>query len=249
MASKKEIKKESLIRLRELLSVYGTTEKVKESDKYKTTYTHFLNKYEKENINMIFDMLEKGFTDTEIRETVKESIYVKKDPVASEAENIFNNENKSDNVYSIFIKTEDMSDDEEENVYSDANNAVEDGSKDVKTETETDDTDTYEMESDDNNEDVFIVSEELKEKIKTEDKSVGEHCSETYTKKAEGLFSNLSKTIEEIGEIVKTDINGVDKETIETTPSICNVFNHAESLNNFMKDLSGKIDTILAKAV
>ena len=250
MAAKKEVKPKTLERLRELLNKYETAKKLKASDYYNTKFVKFLNKYEKENIDMIFDMLEKDYTDTEIREAVKKTIYSKKDPVAKEVENIFilNEDNvetkdekkeetkseKKDNVYSIFIKTEDMADaeDDEEPVTSsvketaDTKAKTSDGKTETQKEPKTEESEvkgTIKAKSEDNNSDddifsVFGIDENNSEESKSTD--------ETSNKETEGASKQSTK--EKVKSFFKKIPTPKKKDTSESEKKEKSIFKKKE---------------------
>ena len=282
MASKKEIKDKTLSQLRELLNIHGTRKDVEESEKYISLYTHFFNKFERENIDIIFDMIEKDCTDTEIREAIKEAIYKKKDPVAEETENIFifnekvnvnkdevkkeTKSEKTDNVYSIFIKTEDMAEKEDDEEILESKSTTEVTSKiidepnveesevkeTVKEKTEINDKETKE-------EEVFSVfgineketeKSDVKENKASDETTDKSECSvkQNMKEKAKSLFKKIpTPKMPVYKKKEKPEPITLTFDEKEENPSILNVFKHEEVFTNLLTDLNAEIDKILSE--
>ena len=99
--AKQSIKAESLKRLRTLVAAFGTDEELYASQQYQKNLMGFLNKYEKDNVETMVELIRKGYNNQTIIKTINERTRVEMakstkettkkatDPVAEASEKIF----------------------------------------------------------------------------------------------------------------------------------------------------------------
>lgn len=136
--AKQSIKSESLKRLRTLVAAYGTDEDLYSSQQYHNLM-HFFNKYEKENAELMVELIRKGYNNQTIIKTINErtkemekkneSPTKKNDnPVVTETEKIFIGYRMSDGPVTVEIGNTASDDTSDANRVDSADEATNTGS-------------------------------------------------------------------------------------------------------------------------
>lgn len=253
-STKRVIKDSSLNNLRDLFEEEKATGmKIEDSDRYRSLYEHFFNKFEKENIKIILELIREGKDNDEIRASVidkvtdipkKESSKV--DPVAEETEAIFIlHEQKVVEVPNVDV------------IIGDSGKTTETSSDVTSTTSTEEQTKTEDTTSTGETESIFILHDK-----KVVDVSNGESGSETQTTASDKTDDTVSDRTEKksrrkklketfdkgisVFKKKKTEKPEVVEEEIDPNAIPVSNLYHFDMLNEVLEELIKSADEILS---